>query len=758
MRKVRLLSLCGAALWLAACPGDSPETGEDAGMAPPDACNSLEEALTDPGCQLAFGEAREAFLSFADDRDWYSFQTPANADARTLIHISGGYAVPNTAVNFSVNLLRVDGQQSLARRSDRHGQGPPRPIDLVLPFAEPNARLVLLVADDPVNPSRPQFDARSPYRVTVDVVSDPDVNEPNDEVPTPIALTSMGGYQQGSAQGYLSTEGDVDRFSVEVPAGKKVLHLSLQAPAQTPPPPFRLSYELFSPSGTRVAEGVVQNEFLAVDLATARLSTEAGAWTVAVKGYESASLPGPKPGSLTLQYTLTARVLDEDDPSEGPGQNDTLATARALGFTAVGQTRTEQGKLGYVPDSDWFRVEVPAHASPTVLHYRLRPGQGPGRFAPLPGNLDRELRALREVVTGGSGADDVQACKTDQQRCPRAFGNDAVLSGIFTQQCEQPSPPRCLWARRAEHVSFDGLRNFEGTLRMDPAASARHVYLLVQDQGNDWADDVPYTLEVTWRADTDEANVWSGGPEQAPAKALAYDATGATYPSPPTGAAYEVTRRMSYGYGYLRSNNPNQGEGVRAPGDYDAVPSDVDTLRFTLPAAPDPDAGHADLAWALQWEIAHPADGGTRPYDLALELTFCDGDQSGGGGACTEVSTGSKGGAMTLQYTGSGVNAWHNPGSPAALRQPIYQREVQNGRTVVTVLPYGCFCLEPRFVRGGEFKVDVVSVDRRSHDDLPYTVRTAYLDYPQSYTLPDGGTESCPPPGPDAGCWFTREP
>ena len=41
-------------------------------------------------------------------------RTPTRA---RCIHVSGGYAVPNTAVNFSVNLLREDGQQSLARRS-----------------------------------------------------------------------------------------------------------------------------------------------------------------------------------------------------------------------------------------------------------------------------------------------------------------------------------------------------------------------------------------------------------------------------------------------------------------------------------------------------------------------------------------------------------------------------------------------------------------------------------------------------------------
>ena len=64
-------------------------------------------------------------------------------------------------------------------------------------------------------------------------------------------------------------------------------------------------------------------------------------------------------------------------------------------------------------------------------------------------------------------------------------------------------------------------------------------------------------------------------------------------------------------------------------------------------------------------------------------------------------------------------------------------------------------------------------MDRSSWADLPYTVRMAYTDYPQTYSAKDGGTAvSCPAPifpPPDAGtedagtmmpsgCWFTREP
>ena len=748
--------VAGLSLSLAGCPDPVEPGEEDAGAAPPDACNSLEEALGDPACTLALGEKREAFISFADDRDWYSFRTPADANARTLIHITGGYAVPNTAVNFAVNLLREDGQQSLARRSDRHGQGAPRPIDLILPFAEADRRLVLLVSDDPVNPSRPQFDARSPYRLTVDVVQDPDVNEPNDTVPTAITLTpEAGGALAGTQQGHLSTEGDVDRFRFAVPGGRKVLHLSLNAPALTPPPPFRLSYELLAPNGMRVAEGVVQNEFLPVELATARLSTSAGEWTVVVKGYESASQPGPKPGDLRLQYTLAVRVFDETDPSEGTGGNDTLQTARVQQLSQPGTSRTVQGRIGYVPDPDWYRFDLEPHEQPTTLRYRLRPGTSPGRFPALPGVADREVRVLQQVQTGGTQADAVQACKTNAQVCPRSFDNgDVVIGGLHAAQCEQ-TPPRCLWSLRAEHPSFDGLRNFEGVIPIPPHSSALSVFLLVQDQGNDWADDLDYTLELEWRADPDDASRFVGGAEAPVTRVLGHDEGAQTYPLPPSGGAYELSGTLSHGYGFLRSHNPNNGQGVRAPADYDAVPSDRDRFEIVLPAVDETDGGIADRAWELQWEIQH-GDGG-RPHDLALELTFCDGDRLDGG-VCTPVSTGSKGGRMTLQYTGANLNAWHNVSAPAEARQPVYARSETATRTVVDVLPYGCFCFERRFMRGGRFYVGVVATDRRTYEELPYRIRTAYTDYPQSYTATDGGVVSCPAPTADAGCWFTREP
>src|SRR5207253_11117969 len=140
------------------------------------------------------------------DQDWYSVQMPATANARTLLHVTAGYLASSTAVNLSVNVLRADGDQSsLITKVDVHNQGAPKPVDIIIPFSEPNARLLLLLEDKPAIANRPQFDARSQYFVKVQVLDNPDLNEPNDAQAqaTPLTLQPQGAIQVATSSGYL---------------------------------------------------------------------------------------------------------------------------------------------------------------------------------------------------------------------------------------------------------------------------------------------------------------------------------------------------------------------------------------------------------------------------------------------------------------------------------------------------------------------------------------------------------------------------
>lgn len=753
---LRLLPL--ALLALTACP--PPPDSPDGGTEPiADVCNDLNEALTSPDCKLKLGESLQGYISVAGDQDWYSVGLPDTVGPRTLVRVQAGYAVPSTAVNLAVNVLREDGQRSLGRKVDSHGSGAPRPVEFIIPFSEPNARLVLLLSDEPAVPSRPNIDVRSPYSVRVDVLENPDVNEPNDTTPTALPLASQGGsVQAGTITGYIATAGDVDRYSFSV-AANQVGWLRVSAQPLSPPTPFRLSYELLAPDGTRVAEDQAPNNVVAVNLSTARRLKQAGTWQLVVRAYRRATDPVAPEGDLRQQYTVEVRTMPEEDASELSSNNDTFATARVQtlpnnpGNASVSFT----GRLAAVPDPDWYAVEVPASSQHTVLRYSLVVPPSTGRFPPLSGLVDRQLRVLTRVP--GTDTEARQACLSQLSACPRGYDpQDTLLRDLVNGYCTSTStPPLCLRSGRDEAEEFSNLRNFGGTLPVPPHPTSLTYYFLVQDSGNNWADDRDYRLEVQWLQDADEDSRSSGGAEQPTVRPLAEDPSGATYPAPPGGAAYEVGGVLSYGHGRTVGEGLDRSAYVRGPDDYDAVPTDVDSYTFQLPTGL---SEPLDRTWALQWEVQRLDDGGT-PADLALELTFCDGDRLDGG-TCTPVRTTSRGNALVLAYRDDNLASWQTPPNTFTGLQPLYERTQSASATTVTLRPYACTCLEPRFIRGGTLDVAVSAVDRTDHVPVQYTLRTAYTDYPKSYAT-DGGTATCPAPQLDAGTWlpgclFTRQP
>jgi hypothetical protein len=758
-RLARLLPLASLLL-LTACPDDGTGEDPDAGTdVIPDQCNSQEEARTLAECELALGQQVERHISFPGDQDWYSVRMPPTANARTLVRVTAGYLAQSTAVNLSVNLLRDSDQTALARQVDNHGQGAPRPVEIIIPFTEPNARLLLLLGDEPTVPSRPQFDAKSPYFVKVEVLDNPDTNEPNNSPTqaTPLTLNPQGPVLVGTSMGYLATAGDVDVFTFTA-AANKVAYVRLTAPELRPAAAYRLSYELKRPDGTNEAEGRVPNATIATDLATARKLKTAGTWTVVIQGYKPAGDTSTVPGDLRQQYSLEVRLLDEQDPQDFSGDNDSVANAlvRTIG-AAPGSSTTFNGRIGYVPDPDWYAVDVPASSSPTVLTFRMVQGAGGGRFPALPGFLDRQVRAFTFVTKGAVLADWRQNCVADPTACPKGYAEAPGAQSLVESYCNTGPTAMCLHSSREEEAqNFPNLRNFEGAIPVPPHATQVRYYFVVQDDGNNWADDRDYTLQVSWQDDADDSARYSGGVEVASSQALAADPSGSTYPAPPAGAT-ALNGQLTHGFGRLRDQDRITGRGVRGPADYDAVPSDTDSYILTLPSTL---ADPKDRTWAIQWQVQNLPDGGM-PHGLALDLTFCDGDRLDGG-ACTPVNRGSRGAPLTLAYRDEALRAWYSaPGTLSGL-QPLYSRQMSGGTTTFTVLPYACSCLEPRFIRGGTMRVDVSATERTSYERVNYSVRTAYTDYPKNYGV-DGGSNSCPAPTQDGGTWvpgcrFTLQP
>ena len=715
------------------------EEGCDAGTPPPDLCNSIEEALTDPQCKLGLGPDGgffDRFIGAPGDQDWYLAELPGGLTARSLLHVNGGYGVPNTAVNFAVNVLREDGASSIAREVDKHGQAAPKPVDIILPFSESNAKLLILVGDEASSSLQKPYDAWSPYGIYFEVLDNPDPNEPNDTTPTDIPLTASGQELVGQGTGVLATDDDVDKFSFTVPTGgRKILYLHLTAPKLTPPPPTRISYKLLNAGGTPIAEGVAPNEFIAVDLATARL-LPGGTYTLQVEGYRVSNQTTPVAGDLRLTYTVDLRVMDDLDTNEGSDGNDVVTTAQPVNLS-LGSGQTLVGRLAYVPDADWYRLDLPANANPTVLHARLRESTTGGRFPPVSSPRDRQLRVIKEVPAVPDISTAQLACKNDPVVCPKGFGaNDPLFQLAVDAMCTQNNPPQCLMSERNEEIPFAQLKNFEANVLVPPHAGTVTYYVVVQDDGNNYADDLEYSLTLRWQGDADEtARASLPGGVQATTIVEA-----ASFPAPSTSG--EVSGELTYGYGRLIDNDPLRGQGVRGNTDYDAYPTDVDLFQFDFPGLAGPPF---DRTWALQWVIDHN-DAGVLPADLSLEARFCD---------TTTLPDGGCGIARVLAYAGGRLQPWYS--SNFTDRTVLWDKQVVGNTTVVTAQPAGCFCLEGRSVQAGRMFAGVGAADRQTWDPVRYRVRMSLTSYPQSYTGDGGASVACPSAGgADGGaCGFT---
>lgn len=735
------------------CSGNAGGSDDGGAQLPPDNCNSEAEAASAPECQLSLGQDATGYIHpppspGKPDVDYYGVQLPSTLSPRSLIHVTAGFSAPSTQVNLSVDVRKENGS-SLAKKVDLHGQGAPKLIDLIVPVTEPNTRLTLVVKDETPGVATPPYDARNGYVIKVEVLENPDSNEPNDTVPTQVVLAAQGAVQAGQETGFLATNDDVDLFEVTVPTAGQILWMHLTAPKQTPQAQLRMRYTLLRETGTTptpISEGWVANEFLPVDLGTARL-TSSGKYLIRVEGYRAPGSTASIPGDLRMQYTLDVSLAPSVDSNE-PNANPSEADGRALSFggtPGTSNTRSFTGRLEFVPDTDWFAVDVPALASPSLLSYKLTSGAGGGRFPPTPGSKDRQVLMFTQVTAGATRADRTAACTTDANVCPKGYSGNTAMKALVEGFCGGFDPPRCLQSLRQEADAFLNLRNFQGLIQVPAHGSAIRYYFAVQDEKNDFADDKDYTLEMTWLPDPGET-------VGLPSKALA---STTNFPAPPTGAAFEMTGTLSFGHGQVLNHDLSKGEGVRGPLDYDGNPTDKDRFELTLPVLTAPE----DRSWLVQWEI--PKVNGAKVTDLAVELEFCDGETLTGG-VCTPVAKSARGQPLVLAFDGRNAGSWHNPTGGLGEYLPLWTRSPDE--TLVTATAAGCFCLERRFMKGGKLYMTVTNVDRNNYDIASYTLRTAYTDYPKSYTTPTK-TIACPAPvmvaGPPisytGGCRFTNQ-
>lgn len=739
---------CCVVASLTACPVppveciDGTEETCDGGSLPPDFCNSQEEAESDAtNCHLTVttggampAPKRDVYISrLADggleDKDWYFAQLPANLTARSLLHVNGGYGgVPGTGVNFSLNVLKQgpNGLQTVVNGIDRHGAAAPKQVDLILPFSESGTKLWVLVGDEGSS-GQAHVDNRNPYSLFVEVKENPDSNEPNDTTPTAITLSPMGAISQGTATGYLATNDDVDLFSFPMTAsGRQIIYLHITEVGMhptNPPPGFRLAYTLYDPGDVPISEGVMDNDTLQVNLATARLAPMTGTYKVKINGFKPPNTTGAVKGDLRLQYQVQVQVMPDIDAQE---PNDTVATAKAINLSPNGSTSVT-GKLSHVPDEEWFVVSLPARASPSTFRYRVTAATSGGRFEPLTGTPARQLRVTKRVTMGATAQDRQTNCRTNATACPKAADAEPTLINAI---CNASEPPQCLWAQRSEELPrLEMLRNFVGAIPVAPN-TATEFLVMFRDEGlglSKYADDRDWTLELEWRDDADEA-ARLGGP------------TNVALGSASTVSSGELT----YGYGlYLDSDwfMPSS-PGLRGLNDYDAIDSDKDLFQFNFGGAT------GEQAWELSWILQHPDGGTAPPGEMAFELTFCDSSgPAPDGGLCAGAQN------RIFAFNDQSLTPWYLSQSVSNGRM-LFTRMNNGSSTTYTVTPVGCSCFSSPRVAAGTFFANVSAVHRLTNDPIRYQFTQRISAYPSSYTGDGGATVTCPVT--DGGCGFAR--
>ncbi len=743
---------------------------------PPNLCTSADAALTLTDCMLTLGQWKQSYISQPQEQTWYSAAV-GTLNQLSVVHVQAGYyldggtlpdgGIPdggyggctsanNTAVNLTLIVLDQDALTGVTSASDIHGTACPTPMDITFTYTQSNTSLLLILQDD----AQKKFDTKNKYSVMVDVLQNPDTNEPNDTpaTATPIQLTSgSGGTFSGQSGGYLATPGDVDYFTVQSPGANTVLWLELsQDPSVPSPPPhkYRLQYYVYAPDGTtQVSEGDApagsQYSAKLVTIGTAILLNQVGPYYIKVMGYRDSNSPNaPDPGDLTFKYLLKTILVPLQDVPEGtaPPYNNSFATAYPVNGgapIAVGSSTTVTGRTSYVGDADWYSVTLAPSANLALLHYKLTPGATGGRFPALPTNPSRQLFVYTQTP------DQPSCLYPDAGLCLISAPGGSTAAAIAQGSCQE-TPPKCLQSYRVEAlpepnggILLANLKNFESNLQIPPHAAAVTYYFYLQASGDPyanngyWADDKDYSIVFEHKLEPDALEAIPDPPRPT---------TLAAAPSLLVGGPVY----LSYGLGKFNPNDQNaSAKVIFGPEDYDGRGDDIDTYQVALPFT-------TEQAWQISWSVPVSANGMDPDYDLGITLSFCDNTPDAGTGTppCyAMVSTRqSDGSQLGLAYSNATYDSWWNLRASVIPDEVVFTQTVSGGVVTTTVTPYNCSCFEPRFVASGTsyFLMNIFPLNRMSWDLVPYTVTTSYSAYPYAFTNAAGGSTTCP-----ATCGFT---
>ncbi|HEY3354670.1 MAG TPA: hypothetical protein VGQ83_15565 [Polyangia bacterium] len=186
-------------------------------------------------------------------------------------------------------------------------------------------------------------DQYSTFAITLSAVQDPDPNEASGNNDCAHAI-DIGTGQDG----FIAYQGDRDAFKISVPAGAKIIDLTLDSKNQ--PSLVRYKAELYPPSGGTLLYEDSNPGAGVTAIHTRRAVVGAGGdYCVLVRDLDDTAAD-PKAG-----YHIAATIVDEPDTNETSARNDAPGAATNLG---TGGTRT--GFIASTGDADWYAVHQTA--------------------------------------------------------------------------------------------------------------------------------------------------------------------------------------------------------------------------------------------------------------------------------------------------------------------------------------------------------------------------------------------------------------
>jgi hypothetical protein len=264
------------------------------------------------------------------------------------------------------------------------------------------------------------FDNFNKYTLLVNVVADPDANEPNNTPPqaTPVVAGTP-------INGQIATSGDQDWYAIDVAGTAQIIDVAITVPINSG---IEHQATLFAPDGITVLQTTPFTRDDSVTPATQEIvrirkaasHSDAGPFLLLVQDRSGGAGDTDQDAQLDpalAQYTLTLTLIADPDPNEGAAGNDTIATA-----TTVTSGASLAASLPAFADQDIYRITPPGGTTantPKVLVVTIT----------FDGALSNEFKPQVKLVTADPEEGAPKPCAQVNNACEGVDpGNDHVHS------------------------------------------------------------------------------------------------------------------------------------------------------------------------------------------------------------------------------------------------------------------------------------------------------------------------------------------